>query len=135
MNKNSKILLIVGGVVVVGAIGFFAWSFGDEAGSNDVDPVVSSSSDTDVGDTDPSTPVRGEPAATQGATAARLSADPDRGDDDVASEDTPAARKKKADRKKGKRKDRRKDTDSEAEDAGPGKAKKVPPTGQFEDDL
>ncbi len=135
MNKNSKILLIVGGVVVVGAIGFFAWPFSGEAGPNVVDPVASSSSDTDVGESDSSTAVRGQPSAGQGRTAARLSADPDRSDDAAASEDALAARKKKADRKKGKRKDRRKDADSEAEDAGPANAKKVPPTGYFEDDF
>ncbi len=135
MNKNSKILLIVGGVVAVGAIGFFAWSSGDEAGSNVVGPIVSSHSDADIGESDHSTPVRGQPGAGSGGSSARLSADPDRSDDAAASEDTLAARKKKDDRKKGRRKNRKKDTDSEAEDAGPGKTKKVPPAGQFEDDL
>jgi len=135
MNKNSKILLIVGGVVVVGAIGFFAWPFGDEAGSNVVGPVVSSPSDPDVSESDLSTPARGQPGAASGGSSARLGADPDLSDDAPASEDALAARKKKGDRKKGKRKDRRKSADSEAEDTGPGNAKKVPPTGHFEDDL
>lgn len=135
MSKNRKILLIVGGAVVGGAIGFFVWPFGDEAGPNVVGPVVSSDSDADVGESDSSRPGRGEPGAGQGGTAARLSADPDRSDDAAASEDALAARKKKADRKKGKRKDRRKSADSEADDAGPGNAKEVPPAGHFEDDF
>lgn len=134
MNKNSKILLIVGGVVVVGAIGFFAWSSGDEAGPNVVDPVVSSPSDPNVGESDSATPVRGQPGAGSGGSSARLSADPDRSDEAAASEDAPAVSKKKGDRKKGRRKDRKKDTDSEAEDTGPGSTKKVPPAGQFEGD-
>lgn len=134
MNKNSKILLIVGGVVVVGAIGFFAWSSGDEAGSNTVAPIVSSNTDADIGESDGSTPAREQPIAGSGGSSARLSADSDGSDDAAASEDTPVARKKKADRKKNKRK-RSKGTDSEAEDAGPGNTKKVPPAGHFEDDL
>ncbi len=134
MNKNSKTLLIVGVVVVVGAIGFFAWSSGDEAGPNVAGPVVSSQSDPDIGESDQSTPVRGEASTGRGGAAARLSADPDRSDDAAASEDTPAVSKKKGDRKKGKRKDRKKAGDSEAEDAGPGNTKKVPPAGHFEDD-
>ncbi len=64
-----------------------------------------------------------------------MSADPDRSDDAAASEDTPLASKKKADRKKNKRKNRKNDNDSDAEDTGPKNAKTVPPTGHFEDDL
>jgi len=135
MNKNSKILLIVGGVVVVGAIGVFAWSSGDETGSNVVDPIVSSYSDADIGESDDSTPVRGQPGAGSGGSSARLSADSDGSDDAAASEDTPVARKKKADRKKNKRKNRKNDNDSDAEDTGPKNAEKVPPTGHFDDDL
>ncbi len=135
MNKNSKILLIVGGVVVVGVIGFFTWSSGNEAGPNVVGPVVSSQSESDIGESDHATAVREQPSAGRGGTSARLSADTDRSNDAAASEDTLAASKKKDARKKGRRKNRKKDTDSGAEDAGPGNAKKVPPAGHFEDDL
>ncbi|MCH8879655.1 MAG: hypothetical protein IID34_07195 [Planctomycetes bacterium] len=134
MNKNSKILLIAGGVVVAGAIGFFAWSSGDQSGSNVASPVVSSQAGLDVGESDLSTPARGQPSMASGGSSARLSADSDRSDIAAASEDTLVASKKKGTRKKSKR-NRRKGTDSEAEDAGPGNAKKVPPAGSFDDDL
>lgn len=135
MNKNSKILLIAGGVVVAGAIGFIAWTAGDKPDSSVVGPVVSSQAGPDVGGSDHSTPTREEPSAGSGGSSPRLSADPDRGDVTAASEDTLVARKKKGDSKKGKRKNRRKATDSEDEDAGAGNTKKVPPAGNFEDDL
>ena len=135
MNKNSKILLIAGGVVVAGAIGFFAWSSGDQSGSNVARPVVSSQTGLDVGESDLSTPVRGQPSIASGGSSARLSADSDRSDTAADSEDTLVASKKKGTRKKTNRKNRREGTGSDVEPTDPGNAKKVPPAGSFDDEL
>ncbi len=137
MNKNTRTLIVVGGVVVLGAIGMFAWPSGEGGGDSAISSaVVSPPAGEDAVESEVPVGARRNQPGGAGTSTGRLGAATDRSDDDAATEDgTVVGKKKKEDKNKRGRRNRKQRSEDEPVDQGSGASKKKPPVGRYRDEL
>ena len=136
MKKNSKTVLIVCGVVVLGAIGIFVWPFGEGDGySATSSSVVSPRGAEHLAESDVPEVARRNQSGEASTSTARLGAATDRSDDYAPMEGGTVAKEKKRDKNKPRRRNRKRKPEDEPLDQGSAPAKKKPPVGHVGDDL